>query len=343
MKEIKFDEIKSIPSGKKEIFHSYGNSDIQTFLEFYNLRYQRYRERFIVESRFLWQMYQEKQSKIRILLVRMEDGDLVYTYVKNVTIYPAIYLILMGKPLSKSSNVENEEKVLLELCRYGHVKGFEGIKEEVESVSSKLFDFDKPHFEEYYIGTCDRFNNYLNKGSWRSKYSINKVIANMDFKFREFQTQDYQQNKELVELWKSTSHQGKVKFETKSYLDIIEYVMNNENQDRYLIYNLFYKERLIGCIMFIVIRELGISYQEHNINLSRYLQNDCELDNGIKGNIGNIMFYLTTRDLINKGIEYSYCQGIRFWNRKKSGEYKIRLNDRMIEFWKVVYKKSAEY
>ena len=119
MKQIKFSEIESIPITNKEIFQ-YGNPDVNLFLEYFSLRYKKYKERFIVESRFFWQMYQ-KQSKIKILLIQMDDGDVVYCYVKNVTIYPAIYLILMGVPASQTGNTDNEQQVLSELCKYNHI------------------------------------------------------------------------------------------------------------------------------------------------------------------------------------------------------------------------------
>lgn len=343
IKQIKFSEIESIPSSNKEIFH-YGNPDVNLFLEYFSLRYNKYKERFIVESRFFWQMYQ-KQSKIRILLVQMDDEDVVYCYVKNVTIYPAIYLILMGVPVSQTGNTDNEQQVLRELCKYNHVKGFEGIQEEIDSLESKeLFSINPPYYEEYYIDTQERFDNYLGKGHFRAKYSINKLKSDSEFIFRKFEPQDYEQNQALVDLWKSSKIVEKkgIQFETKSYTDILNSIYNNKLQDEYLIYNLFYKEKLIGCLMFLILNvsDVKISYQEHNLNLSRLFEtnNELNLDIGFYKNIGNIMFYLTTEDLINRGIKFSYCQGVKFWKRQKSGEYKKRLNDRTIEFSKVFYK-----
>jgi len=338
---IKFNEIQTIPNTNKEILQ-YGNSDVSLFLEYFSLRYKKYKDRFLVESRFFWQMYQ-KQSKIRILLIEMEDGDMVYCYVKNVTMYPAIYLILMGKPVSKNGFQFNEDKVLLELCKQNHIKGFEGIQEEIDGISIDLFDINPPYYEEYYIDTNERFNNYLNLGKWRSKYSINKLKSDANFVFREFEQRDYEKNKELVDLWKSSKKtDNKVKFETKSYIDILNSVNDNKHQDDYLIYNLFYKDKLIGCLMYLVLNvgDIKVSYQEHNINLSRLFEvnNELNLDISYYSNIGNIMFYLTTEDLIKKGIKFSYCQGIKFWNRKKSGEYKTRLNNKTIEFSKVFTK-----
>ena len=342
MKTIEFNEIGTIPSTKKEIF-GYGNTDVSLFLEYFSLRYERFGERFIVESRFLWQMYQ-KQSKIGILLVKMEDGDIVYCYIKNVTIYPAIYLILMGKPLSKSNNKNNEEMVLMQLGKYSHVKGFEGIQEEIDSVS-KDFIVNPSYYEEYYIDAQDQFERYLNRSSWRSKYSINKIKLDKDFEFKEFENQDYEKNKELVELWKeSNKTENKVKFETKSYLDILNSVHHNTLPETYLIYNLFYKGELIGCLMFLTIRindEVKVAYQEHNINLSKFFEtnNELKIGSGFYKNIGNIMFYLTTEDLIKKGVKFSYCQGVKFWNKKESGNYKRRLNNKRIEFHKVFFRK----
>ena len=338
MKIIKLDDIQNIPNTKKEIFE-YGNTEVSLFLDYFSLRYNRYKDRFLVESRFFWQMYR-KQSKIRILLVQMEDGDIVYCYIKNVTVYPAIYLILMGKPISKNGYYFNEERVLLELCKYNHVKGFEGIQEEIENIPQYL-TVNPLYYEEYYIDTQERFDNYLNLGKWRAKYSINKLKSNKDFVFREFQNQDYEKNKKLVDLWKiSNKSENKVKFETKSYIDILNSVYNNTLPDKYLIYNLLYKDELIGCIMFLVlnISNIKISYQEHNINLSRMLEtnNELNLESNYYSNIGNIMFYLTTEDLIKKGIKFSYCQGVKFWNRQKSGEYKKRLNNKTIEFSKII-------
>jgi hypothetical protein len=341
MKVIKFKDLETIPSTKKEIFE-YGNSDVSLFFEYFSLRYERYKDRFIVESRFLWQMYQ-KQSKIKMLLVEMEDGDIVYCYIKNVTIYPAIYLILMGKPLSKSNSKDNEDRVLTELDKYSHVKGFECIQEEMDSMDSYIIN--PPYYEEYYINTQERFDDYLNKGAWRSKYSINKLKSDDNFVFREFQSQDYEKNLELVNLWKETNKvENKVKFETKSYLDILNSVYKNTLPDAYLIYNLFYKDKLIGCLMFLTVKindEVKISYQEHNINLSRMLEtkNDLDISNNYSCNIGNIMFYLTTEDLIKKGFKFSYCQGVKFWNKKESGNYKRRLNNKRIEFSKVFFQK----
>jgi hypothetical protein len=343
MKTIEFNEIGTIPSTKKEIFE-YGNTDVSLFLEYFSLRYERFRDRFIVESRFLWQMYQ-KQSKIRILLVKMADGDIVYCYIKNVTIYPAIYLILMGKPLSKSNNKDNEDRVLSELGEYSHVKGFEGIQEEIDSVSKDLFILNPSYYEEYYIDTKEQFDSHLNKSSWRSKYSINKIKLDGDFEFREFERRDYEKNQKLVNLWKeSNKAENKVKFETKSYMDILNSVYQNSLPETYLIYNLFFKGELIGCLMFLTIRindEISIAYQEHNINLSKFLEKNNELNigSGFYKNIGNIMFYLTTEDLIKKGIKFSYCQGVKFWNKKESGNYKRRLNNKRIEFYKVFFKK----
>lgn len=350
---IKFNEIQSIPATKKEIL-KYGDSDVSSFLKYFSLRYEKYKDRFIVESRFLWQMYQ-KQTKIRMLLVQMDDGDVVYCYMKNVTIYPAIYIILMGKPISSNGNVNNEDMVLMELCRYKHIVGFEGIQEEIDYINSvdnnlNLFDFEiKPtYYEEYYIHTKSRFYDYLNLGKWRAKYSINKIKSNPDFVFRPFENEDYEKNLKLVESWKS-SHNKKVTkfnvtFETKSYTDILNSVHNGKMLDKYLIYNLFYKDELIGCIIYLIVEvgDIKISYQEHNINLSRKFEdeNQLNIDNNFFKNIGNIMFYLTTEDLIKNGIEYSYCQGVKFWSKQKSGEYKKRLNDKTIEFSKIFYKNS---
>ena len=64
--------------------------------------------------------------------------------------------------------------------------------------------------------------------------------------------------------------------------------------------------------------------------------NELNLESNYYSNIGNIMFYLTTEDLIKKGIKFSYCQGVKFWNRQKSGEYKKRLNNKTIEFSKII-------
>jgi hypothetical protein len=190
----------------------------------------------------------------------------------------------------------------------------------------------------------ERFDTYLNLGKWRSKYSINKLKSNKDFVFREFDLQDYAANIELVESWKSTRNKGKgIQFETKSYIDILNNIHNNKHKDEYLIYNLFYQEKLIGCLMFLILKisDIKISYQEHNINLSRFFEtnNQLNLDISYFKNIGNIMFYLSTEDLIQKNVKFSYCQGIKFWNKQKSGEYKKRLNDRTIEFYKIFYKK----
>lgn len=347
---IKFNEIQTIPNTKKEIL-KYGDSDVSSFLKYFSMRYEKYKDRFIVESRFLWQMYQ-KQTKIRMLLVEMEDGDVVYCYMKNVTIYPAIYIILMGRPISSHGNTGNEDKVLVELCQYKHIVGFEAIQEEIDYLNStnliEHFEIKPPYYDEYYIHTKSRFEDYLNLGKWRSKYSINKLKSNSDFVFRQFRNEDYEKNVKLVELWKS-SHNKKVTkfnvtFETKSYFDILNKVNEGKLLDEYLIYNLFYKEELVGCIIFLVVKvgDIKISYQEHNINLSRKFENENQLniDNNFFKNIGNIMFYLTTEDLIKKGIEYSYCQGVKFWSKQKSGEYKKRLNDRTIEFSKIFFKNS---
>lgn len=95
--------------------------------------------------------------------------------------------------------------------------------------------------------------------------------------------------------------------------------------------------------MFLIIKvgNIKVSYQEHNINLSRYFdgENILNLETNLFRNIGNIMFYLTTEDLIKRGVRYSYSQGVKFWSNKKSGEYKQRLNNRTIEFSKVFYRK----
>jgi hypothetical protein len=93
--------------------------------------------------------------------------------------------------------------------------------------------------------------------------------------------------------------------------------------------------------MFLILNvsDVKISYQEHNLNLSRLFEttNELSLNIGFYKNIGNIMFYLTTEDLIKRGIKFSYCQGVKFWKKQKSGEYKKRLNDKTIEFSKVFY------
>jgi hypothetical protein len=169
--------------------------------------------------------------------------------------------------------------------------------------------------------------------------------ADDDFEFREFENRDNEKNKELVNLWKESNiAENKVKFETKSYLDILNSVHHNNLPETYLIYNLFYKGELIGCLMFLTIRinaQISVAYQEHNINLSKFFETNDELNIGSRfyKNIGNIMFYLTTEDLIKKGVKYSYCQGVKFWNKKESGNYKRRLNNKRIEFYKVFFRK----
>jgi len=344
MTTVKFSELKSIPNTKREIIQ-YGNTEVSLFLEYYSLRYKKYHDRFIVDSRLLWQMYQT-QNKIRILLVEMGDGDLVYCYLKSVTIYPAFYIILMGKPASKNGILQNEEMVLLELCQCGHVIGFEGIGEEIETVKPDLFDIKPCHYEEYYIDTQERFDNYLNHSKWKTKYFINKLKTNKDFVFRPFEHKDYLKNKKLVDQWKSVSDNGKkgIQFGDKCYNDILNCVYDETHLNEYLIYNLLYKNELLGCIMFLIIKvgDIKVSYQEHNINLSRCLEqeNVLNLETNLYRNIGNIMFYLTTEDLIKRGVRYSYAQGVRFWKKKKSGEYKQRLNNRTIEFSKVFFRKQ---
>lgn len=54
------------------------------------------------------------------------------------------------------------------------------------------------------------------------------------------------------------------------------------------------------------------------------------------------MFYLTTEDLIKKGFKFSYCQGVKFWNKKESGNYKKRLNNKTVEFSKVFSKNDIK-
>jgi hypothetical protein len=269
------------------------------------------------------------------------NGDIVLILFKRISIMTTKYCRLIGTPISLNGNYYNELEVLkvlknnelvnqVWLTDYDEAKLMEAdiVRDGMQPVDYDYFTLVKKRLE------------YVSRGKWRSKRGVNKAI-NGGIYMSKAKTEDLDKMLELDERWINFKEnvakhnvEGKKRFK-----NIINALRKNIDDEHIYAYNLWFKDVLIGTIIFLSTHRSNVVIQVVNKSLDR-ARNEDILDRlgedrgyveDMLKHIGGLLTYFSIMELDNIDVDVSYCAGGR---DDKILEYKKIMNDGNIRYFK---------
>lgn len=332
---MKFDELKQLKG-----FLSLVEVSTKISMESESVLYPFFRMRDTMLPYYTMPTYSEysKNHAHKYVIVEI-NGDSVLVLFKRISIMTTKYCRLIGTPISLNGNGWNELevlKVLKENALVNQVWFTADDEHRLNRVGIEKED-DTPVDYDYFSIVKFR-RDYTNRGKWKSKRGVNKAINGGIYMARA-ESKDLDKMLDLDERWidfkESIKHnvEGKKRFQ-----NIIKALQDNINDEHIYAYNLWFKDVLLGTIIFLSTHDSGTLIQVVNKSLDRARNEDIldglddrEYVEDMLKHIGGLLTYFSLIELSNLGIFDSYCAGGR---DNKILEYKKIMNDGCIEYFK---------
>lgn len=269
------------------------------------------------------------------------DNDEVLILFKRISIMTTKYCRLIGIPTSLSGNTENEIKVLNILKENGLINQVWFTKDEesrLNTVGINKADVNPVDYD--YFSVIDSRVQHISRSKWKSKRGINKAITG-GIHMSKAKIEDLDKMVDLDERWinfkeNCVKHNVEGK---KRFKNIIGALRKNIDDNNIYAYNLWFKDIIIGTIIFLSTHKSDVVIQVVNKSLDRArnedilngLGSDREYVENMLKHIGGLLTYFSIMELNKIGISESYCAGGR---DKKILEYKKIMNDDCVEYFK---------
>lgn len=284
-----------------------------------------------------------KDNRFKYIIIELEN-DYVMVSIKYVRMFNVKYVRLIGLPISLNNIEENEDRVLNILIENKMIDEIYFRYAEAEKVVLKMKIPNQKGIKgrDYYSIVEERFK-YLDRGKWRSKHRINICNKNPNIVFRKAIIQDIPKMRDLDYRWREWKKRKNESIsDIKLFEGIFKSLEEDINNDKILAYNLFYKDILLGMIIFFKVLDGDYVHQVVNKTMYHTIYTD-EIFKGlddydinfikkILNDVGQIMFYYSLKELKNLGIKAAYCAG--YYTMKSLGVYKGILNDRCIKYFR---------